>query len=388
MRPYIAFADGSHPSRLLPLAGDARLLARRHMPRLVFDFIDGAAGSETSAELNQSDIVKLRLMPRGLIDVDNTELTKNFLGHTRGLPFGIAPMGMCNLARPGADAMLAAEAIRNEIPVGVSTACSTSLEDMHRLSGGRAWFQLYVTGSTEVADKFVDRAAAVGYEHLVLTIDVPKLGTRPRDLRNEFKTPFRMRPKQFLDFALHPSWSIATLMAGKPEMANYRNDGSQGTGYIRNGARGGGDWNYLNRLRDRWKGKLIVKGVMAVDDATGVKAAGVDAIWVSNHGGRQLDSSPSSISVLPGIRAAVGPDYPLILDSGVRSGEDIVKVLASGADYVMMGRPFLYAIGAGGAPALQLFVDNLAGDVAATLGQIGLRRVEDISASILDCPQG
>ena len=129
MRPYIAFADGSHPSRLLPLAGDARLLARRHMPRLVFDFIDGAAGSETSAELNQSDIVKLRLMPRGLIDVDNTELTKNFLGHTRGLPFGIAPMGMCNLARPGADAMLAAEAIRNEIPVGVSTACSTSLED-------------------------------------------------------------------------------------------------------------------------------------------------------------------------------------------------------------------------------------------------------------------
>jgi len=383
MRPFLIRADGARPSSTLPLAEDARLLARRRLPRLVFDFIDGAAGWETSAALNQSDLRRLRLTPRGLVDVEKIDLTKNFLGRKRGRPFGVAPMGMCNLAGPGADAMLAGEAVRNDFPVTVSTAASTSLEEMIELSKGRAWFQLYVTGSPDAANALVDRAAAAGYEVLVLTIDVPKLGTRPRDLRNHFQTPFQMQPRHFLDFALHPSWSIATLRAGKPEMANYRG-GPQATGYVRNGPRGGADWDYLKRLRERWKGKLIVKGVMAVEDAVGVQACGADAVWVSNHGGRQLDSAPSSIRALPRIRAAVGPGYPLIMDGGVRSGDDIVKTLASGADFVMLGRAFLYAIGAGGAQTLTRFVDNLSDDVAATLGQIGVKRVEDVTASVLD----
>ena len=383
MRPFRkSAADTARPSPSFPMAEDARLLARTRMPRVAFDFIDGAAGWEDAADLNQSELRKLRLTPRVLVDVEGTDLAKPFLGFDFGTPFGVAPMGMCDLAWPGADRMLAAEAVRNRFPVGVSTAASTSLEEMFKLSQGRAWFQLYVTGSVEAAMAFVDRAEKVGYEALILTVDVPKLGKRPRDLRNAFQTPFRMTPKKFLDFALHPSWSISTLRAGPPQMANYAG-GPQAGGYVRNGSRGGADWDFLKRLRDRLKGKLLIKGVMDPADAVGIKNAGADAVWVSNHGGRQLDSAPATIAALPVIRAAVGPDYPLLLDGGVRSGEDVVKAIALGADYVMLGRPFLYAIGADGAAGLTRFVDNLAFDVGTTLGQIGLKRIAQVDRSVL-----
>jgi L-lactate dehydrogenase (cytochrome) len=389
MRPYeLPGVKGARPGSTYPTVEDARILARRRLPRIVFDFIDGAAGNETAAGYNEADLQRIRLKPRVLVDVENTDLKKSFLGFDMGAPYGIAPMGMCNLAWPGADRMLAAEAARNNIPVGVSTAASTTLEEMATLSEGRAWFQLYVTGSVETALKFVDRAEAAQYQTLILTVDVPKLGKRPRDVRNAFQTPFQMQPRQFLDFALHPHWSIETLRAGRPTMANYTG-GAQTNGYVRNGPRGGADWDFLKRLRDRWKGKLVVKGVQIPKDAQGIKAAGIDAIWVSNHGGRQLDSAPSSISTLPSIRAAVGADYPLIFDSGVRSGDDVVKALASGADFVMMGRPFLYAIGAGGAAGLNRFIDTMNSDIASTLGQIGLKRITDVDMSVIgDPPQG
>jgi (S)-mandelate dehydrogenase len=389
MRPFeLPGVKGARPGSTYPTVEDARILARRRLPRIVFDFIDGAAGNETAAGYNEADLQRMRLKPRVLVDVENTDLKKSFLGFDMGAPYGIAPMGMCNLAWPGADRMLAAEAARNRIPVCVSTAASTTLEEMATLSEGRAWFQLYVTGSVETALKFVDRAEAAQYQTLILTVDVPKLGKRPRDVRNAFVTPFRMQPRQFLDFALHPQWSIETLRAGRPTMANYTG-GANTNGYVRNGPRGGADWDFLKRLRDRWKGKLVVKGVQIPKDAQGIKAIGVDSIWVSNHGGRQLDSAPSTISTLPGVRAAVGADYPLIFDSGVRSGDDVVKALASGADFVMMGRPFLYAIGAGGAAGLNRFIDTMNGDIASTLGQIGLKRITDVDMSVLgDPPQG
>lgn len=375
------------PSRSLPTSEDARRLARRRLPRIIFDYIDGAAGDEMAAGLNQSELARIRLMPRVLVEVDGGDLSKRFLGRRWGLPFGVAPMGMCDLSWPGADKALAAEAVHRDIPVCVSTASSTTLEDMHALTGGRAWFQLYVTGGPDAALALADRAAAAGYEFLALTVDVPKLGVRPRDLRNGFETPFRMRPRQVLDFATHPRWSLSTLAAGIPRMANF-GTGPQSKGFDRNAARTGADWGFLDRLRGRWKGKLIVKGVLSPDDARRIKAAGADAVYVSNHGGRQLDSTPASVNALPAIRAAVGPDYPLVFDGGVRSGEDIIKVLASGADFVMLGRPFLYALGAGGARGLANFNDHLSGGVGVALGQVGLRRVEDIDSSVLAAHAG
>lgn len=366
----------------MPSAEDARELARRRMPRLIFDFIDGAAGTEGGLALNQAALAALRLMPRVLVDVTRQELGKTLFGRDWDLPFGIAPMGMCDLAWPGTDRAFAAEAKRRGLPVTVSTASSTPLEEMQRLAGGNAWFQLYVTGSVETALGFVDRAETSGYEVLLLTVDVPKLGRRPRDIRNGFATPFRIRPRQFLDFALHPRWSLATLAAGAPRMANY-GTGPKGGGYDRNAARTGADWAFLDRLRARWKGRLVVKGVVSPEDAVRIRDAGADAVYVSNHGARQLDASIPTISALPLVRAAVGPGYPLIFDGGVRGGEDVVKALASGADFVMMGRPFLYAMGGGGARGLARFIDSVTEDVAIALAQIGLRRIADVSSRVL-----
>lgn len=358
---------------------DGRRRARRRLPRIVFDYIDGAAGTETARRRNEQDLTGLRVVPRVLAGVDAIRLEVSFLGVTYRLPFGIAPMGMCNLACPRADALLALEAARRDIPMAVSTAASTSLERTHELSEGRAWFQLYVAGSVEQGFGLAERAARAGYKTLVLTVDVPRVARRPRDVRNGFQMPFRIGVRQAIDFALHPRWSIATLLGGVPAPANFETGG----GFNRNASRAGANWDFLARLRERWKGSLIVKGVMSPKDASRIKAAGIDAIYVSNHGGRQLDSSPSAISALPLVRAAVGAGYPLIFDSGVRSGEDIVKAHAAGADLVMLGRPLLYALAAGGGLGLKTLLDGISADIAIALAQIGLGCMDEVDARVL-----
>jgi L-lactate dehydrogenase (cytochrome) len=361
---------------------DAREAARRRLPRVVFDFIDGAAGAETAATRNVADLDAVRLAPRVLVDVHEANLAVSFLGERLRAPFGIAPMGMCDLAWPGTDRAFAAEAVRAGVPICVSTATSTPLERMIELAGGNAWFQLYVTGSTEIAESFADRAGRSGYKVLILTVDVPKLGKRPRDIRNGFTTPFRIGGRQFLDFAFHPRWSISTLAAGIPRMANY--DSATGAaGYDRTASRVGANWNYVERLRDRWKGKLVVKGVVSPDDAVRLKGLGVDAVYVSNHGGRQLDGAPSTIEALARVRLAVGPGYPLLFDGGVRSGEHIVKAYANGADFVLLGRPYLYA-SAGAAPAgVSALTDMLKEDITIALAQIGRNEMTGLDASVL-----
>lgn len=361
---------------------DARLLARRRMPRIMFDFVDGAAGGEGGARLNRAAIEAIRLRPRVLRNVAERNLGTAFLGATMGRPFGIAPMGMCDLTWPGADRMLAAEAVRAEVPLCLSSAASTSMEEMARLSAGRAWFQLYVGHSHEAAFGFVDRAAAAGYEVLVLTVDVPQVARRVRDQRNGFQVPFKIGPKQALDFALHPRWSIGTLLKGPPKPMNYETDGT-GRKFVRGESRAGTDWAFLDCLRERWTGKLVVKGVLTPEDAVAIKAAGADAVYVSNHGGRQLDGAPAAIEALASIRAAVGDDYPVIFDSGLRSGEDIVKALAVGADFVMLGRSLLYAIGADGAQGLASLMDFLTEDISVTLAQLGLTAVDAVGRDAL-----
>ena len=361
---------------------EARALARRRLPRLVFDYIDGAAGKERAAARNLEALDARQLMPRVLAPSEQCSMKQTFLGQTLGLPFGIAPMGMCNLAWPGADQMLAAEAVRRGMPHGVSTAASSTLEAMAKQAGTLAWFQLYVTGTLEAAWGLVDRAKAAGYQVLILTVDVPRVAPRPRDVRNGFTMPFHIGPRQFMDFALHPHWSLASLFHGMPRPANFDN-APGGKGFDRHASRAGANWAFLDELRRRWDGQLIVKGVLSPDDAQRIQAAGADAIYVSNHGGRQLDSAPAAITALARVRAAVGPDYPLIFDSGVRSGEDILKAMACGADLVMLGRPLLYALGADGARGLASLLDALVNELGVAMAQLGLADVSDIRASHL-----
>ena len=359
---------------------DARRLAKKRLPRLVFDYIDGAAGQETASEGNMAGLAQIKLAPRVLADLQLPNLGTPFLGRVYKLPFGVAPMGMCNLACPGADLVLAAMAAEMAMPLGVSTAASTPLEQMFKASGGQAWFQLYVSGTAESGLALAQRAAQAGYETLVLTVDVPKVAPRPRDVRNGFQMPFLIRPQQFLDFALHPRWSLATLWAGAPAPANF--DPSQG-GFDRHATRAGANWAFLDRLRAQWRGRLIVKGVMHPDDAQRIQAAGADAIYVSNHGGRQLDSAPSAISALHHIRQRLGPEYPLVFDSGVRSGEDIVKTLACGANVVMLGRPVLYALAANGERGLRQWLGGLTEEIAVALSQLGLSSTQALGTQHL-----
>jgi (S)-mandelate dehydrogenase len=369
------------PSPMLPTTRDARALAARRLPRLIYDFIDGGAGEEFGLACNIGDLQRVRLQPRSLAEVNTISLATSFLGQAWDVPFGIAPMGMCDLAWPGTDRALAALSQRHNLPLGVSTASSTPLEELHRLSGGRAWFQLYVTGSTQDALALSSRAAKAGYDTLILTVDVPRLGKRPRDVRNGFITPFRMTARHFMDFATHPHWSLNTLASGLPAMANF--SGANAKGYDRNAPRTGANWAFLQELRAAWRGKLIIKGVLSAEDAVRMKAEGVDAICVSNHGGRQLDSAPSAIVALPAIRQAVGTAFPLLFDSGIRTGDDIVKARALGADMVLVGRPFLYALAAVGPAGAERMYNCFTGEIETALAQIGIATVSAVTPACL-----
>jgi L-lactate dehydrogenase (cytochrome) len=349
---------------------DARRLARKHLPWMVFDYIDGAAGAETGAARNRAAFDDLELRPRVLRDVSDRSLSVPLWDKSTKAPFGISPMGMCNLSGPGADMMLARLAARENVPLGVSTVASTAMEPLIEEAEGNAWFQLYFSGDGTGTFKLVDRAKAAGYETIVLTVDVAEVGRRPRELRHGFTMPFKIGPKQFIDFALHPRWSLTSLFAGKPQMANFLMDGYE---FDRTESRAKADWDTLTKLRDMWPGKLVVKGVLDAEDSVALKSAGVDAIQVSSHGSRQLDSAPAPILELAKIREALGPEYPLFYDTGLRSGEDIVKAYAQGANFTFFGRVLQFAIAAGGEEGLQELWNVLKNETSITLAQIGKR---------------
>lgn len=355
-------------------AEDARRLAKKRLPWMVFDYIDGSAGTETGAARNRAALDQVTLTPRILTDVSQRSLAHTVFGKTAQRPFGIAPMGMCNLSAPGADLMLARLAAKFGVPHCVSTVASTPMEKIIETAEGNAWFQLYFSGDGEGTFKLVERAKAAGYETLILTVDVPEVGRRPRELRHGFKMPFKIGLRQFIDFALHPRWSLSTLAAGKPTMANFDMDGFD---FDRTESRAKATWETLERLRDAWPGNLVVKGVLNVDDALKLKSAGVDAIQVSSHGARQLESAPTPIEMLPKIRAALGTEFPLFFDSGLRSGEDALRAMKLGANFTFFGRTLQFAMAAGGEAGLAQFWNVLSDELSIAMAQTGRRDLDE-----------
>jgi L-lactate dehydrogenase (cytochrome) len=347
---------------------------------MVFDYIDGAADDGDGEAWSRSVLQSLRLRPRILKNVSDRSIGVSVFDHNATSPVGISPMGMCNLSAPGADLMLARQAAKRQAPLGVSTVASTSLESIIEAAQGHAWFQLYYSGDGSTVKSLISRAEAADYRTLVVTLDVPVVGRRPRELRRGFTMPFKIGPSQFIDFALHPRWSISTLLNGKPDMANF--GGAHGK-FDRTESRAGAGWDQLKSIRDQWKGNLVVKGVLDVEDALLLKEHGVDAIQVSSHGGRQLSSAPAPITMLQKIRNAVGPEYPLFFDSGIRSGEDIVKAYAMGADYVFLGRVALFGMAAAGEAGLEKVWDVLDEEVSLTLAQVGLTQLPGRSDDVL-----
>ena len=365
---------------------EARQVAKRRLPRMMFDFIDGASGDESLRDLNSAMIDHIRLMPRVLIDISERAMSTSILGQETGLPFGIAPMGMCALSWPGADFGLAREAAKRHIPLCVSTASSMALEQVIELAEGHAWFQLYADQSNGFVDELINRAIAADYKVLILTVDVPIPSVRTRDKRNGFSFPMNWGVSQIWDFASHPRWSLETALHAiqhqMPQPMNYTTS-SQKTTFVRNASRAGADWHFLVALRDRWPGKLVVKGVQSVEDALRIKTIGADAIYVSNHGGRQLNAAPVAIDSLVEIRNAVGGAFPLIFDGGIRNGEHVIKALAAGADFVMLGRSVMYALGAGGAVGLGQILDLIEAEASSAMGLLGCRNIAELGAANL-----
>ncbi|ETW11391.1 FMN-dependent alpha-hydroxy acid dehydrogenase [Roseivivax marinus] len=378
-------------ARPLISSTDLRERAKARLPRFAFDYIDGGAGEEDALARSRRAYRETCLRPRVLVNsAEPANLSHRFLNRDWALPFGIAPLGLPGLAWPGADLAMARAAEAAGAPFVTATPGTATLETVRAAAPTRSAFQLYVGAATEITDDLVARAERAGYDTLIVTADVPRAGKRLRDLRNGFGLPLRITPRLAMDLALHPRWSLATWRAGAPHLINfaaYADDGAGAQTLAQLMARqssGRLDWAVLARIRDRWSGALVLKGVLDPEDAARAVGAGVDAIQVSNHGGRQLDGAPATLDALRAIREALPADVPLAVDGGVRSGEDILKALEAGADFVFLGRPFLYAVAAEGAAGPAALFDMLAAELEAAMAQTGRRSIAGIRRCATD----
>lgn len=369
-----------------PALSDLRARAQRRIPKFVWEFLDSATGEERTKARNRAGFDEILFNPSILHGEIDADTSCSFLDRKYPLPIGIAPVGMSGLIWPDAERLLAAAAKRLNIPYTLSTVASQTPETVAPELGENAWFQMYPPRDPDIRKDMLERAKRAGFSTLVLTVDVPVASRRERQVRSGLTQPPRLTPRLIAQVAMRPAWAMGTLRMGMPRMRlidEYAGNltGLNSTAHAGYLLRTSPDWDYLHWLRDHWDGPLIVKGVMRVDDVARLEKAGVDALWISNHAGRQLDAAPATIKALPAIRAAT--DLPVILDSGVETGLDIMRALALGADFVMMGRGFHYALAALGAQGPDHLVDILAQDMQANMGQIGARTLDDLAPALI-----
>jgi L-lactate dehydrogenase (cytochrome) len=357
-----------------------RRRARRALPRMVFDFVDGGAEDERTVRGNEAAFGNWWLRPQPLTDVSRRSQEVKLLGATLPTPLVLAPAGLAGLVWPRGEAVAAAAATGMGLPFAVSTASSCSIEDVRAAAAGPLWLQLYLWRDREVTGALVDRAGAAGYDAICLTVDVPMSGSRERDLRNGMTIPPRIRPGNALEALRHPRW-LARMARAPVTFANVANDRESGTmalgSYVNSQLNPAASWDDLRWLRGHWPGRLLVKGVL--DPAAAVRLAdeGVDAVIVSNHGGRQLDGAYPAALALPEVAGALDGRIPVLMDGGVRRGSDVVKALALGATACLIGRPYLWGLAAGGERGVVSVLDVLRAEIDRTLALLG---VPDIAA--------
>jgi (S)-mandelate dehydrogenase len=358
---------------------DLKRLAKRRLPRIMFDFIEGGAEDEVGLRTNANAFRNLRLVPRYYIDTSKREQRATILGRTYASPFGIAPTGMAGAFRRDAELFLAQAAAEADVPYLMSGASNASMEQGVKLAGKNLWYQIYGARDRAVAADLVKRAIDCGLTTLAVTCDVPVSSNRERNRRNGFVRPLRMTLPTILEAMLHPAWVINYYRSGGlPMLGNWQpyapadsTPDQVADMFAKQTPDPSQTWRDLEAIRRAWSGKLLLKGVMHPEDARIALGMGVDGLIVSNHGARQLDMMPSPLDVLPMIRAAVGPEVPLLLDSGVRRGSDIVAALCMGADFVLTGRATLYGATAGGLEGVKKAVSILQREIDLVLGQLG-----------------
>jgi (S)-mandelate dehydrogenase len=370
---------------------DLRRMAKRRLPKIMFDFIEGGVEDEVGLRTNANAFRELRLMPRYFIDTSRREQRAGLFDRTYASPFGIAPTGMAGAFRRDAELCLAQAAAEADIPYLMSGASNASMEQGAKLAPKNLWYQIYGARDRAFQLDLVKRANALGLTTIAVTCDVPVSSNRERNRRNGFVRPLRMTLPTILEAMLHPAWVTNYFRhGGLPMLANWQAYAPEGASpdavadvFAKQTPDPSQTWRDLEAIRTAWPGKLLVKGIMHPEDARIATGLGVDGLIVSNHGARQLDMMPSPLDVLPMIRAAVGPDVPLLLDSGVRRGSDIVAALCLGADFVMTGRATLYGATAGGLEGVKKAVSILQREIDLVLGQLGAVNLEALGPHYL-----
>ncbi|MBO6602652.1 MAG: alpha-hydroxy-acid oxidizing protein [Roseicyclus sp.] len=376
----------THDQRF-PAIADLKARARRRIPHFVWEYLDSATGAETVTARNRAALDRVLFRTSILHGEMVPDLSTTFLGKDYPVPFGIAPLGMSGLIWPGAERILAAHGAAAGVPYCLSTVATQTPDDLAGVIGDQGWFQMYPPRDPAIRADMLDRARRAGFHTLILTVDVPAASRRERQTRGGLVQPPRLTPRLAMQVAQCPAWALGMRNSGMPRMRlmdGYapRTEGTlPSTAHVGYLLRTSPDWAYLAELRAAWDGPLIVKGVLNAGDAARLGAEGVDAIWVSNHAGRQFDGAIASLDALPAIRAAT--DLPLLFDSGIAGGLDILRALALGADFVMMGRAWHYALGALGADGPAHLQHILAQDMAANMAQIGTARLADLPGHVL-----
>ncbi len=371
--------------------GDLRRIAHRRLPRGVFDYIDGGAEDERTLAANTDAFARRRFRPRVLRDVGVVDPTTTLLGRPLPIPLVLAPTGFTRIADPEGELAVARAAARAGLPYTLSTLSTRSIEEVAAVSAGSKWFQVYVWRDRGLVKEMIDRAAGSGFDTLLLTVDTAVLGRRERDVRRGFSLPPKIGVGTLVDGALHPGWTWSFVRGEPIKFANVVGrevgDGSDAVSladYINSQFDPSLSWDDVEWMRSFWSGPLVIKGIQTVEDARLAADAGVDAIALSNHGGRQLDTAPTPLDLVEPVAQAVGDRVEIICDGGVRRGSDIVKAIALGARACMAGRAYLYGLGAAGERGVDHVLALLDADVRRTMALIGASTVADITRDLVD----
>ena len=368
---------------------DLRQVARRRLPRAIFDFFDGGAEDEVTLRENRAAFERVRLLPKVLVNVAAVDMKTQLLGREATLPLAIAPTGGISAGRAGAELALARAAKAFGVPFTLATPAAFTIERVAEEVGGRLWFQLYAVREHEFREKLIARANAAGYEAMLVTVDLPVSGKRERDPRNGFRTPYNPNWRNSRDVIFKPAWLLEIIMHGLPGMANfdgYKFSTPHGTDIATAVGRemdAALDWEAIKRIRSLWPRKLLLKGVERPEDAERAASIGCDGVVVSNHGGRQLDGAAPTLEALPNVARAVASKMTVLLDGGVRRGVDILKARALGAHGVLTGRATLFGAMAGGEPGARRALEILASELERSMQLCGVASVAAIGPDLL-----
>ncbi len=357
--------------------------AKARIPYFAWEYLDSGTGMERLLDRNRLALDAVQIQPRILGGRFTPDLSTKLLGQRYSVPFGIAPVGLSGLMWPGAEHVLARTARDKNIPYGLSMVANEAPETVAAIAPDNTWMQIYCPKEPDVLTDLVRRSEDSGIKTLIVTVDVPVGSRRERQLAAGLTVPPKMDVKTLWRVVKRPSWAMATLRYGQPRfktLESYFPSGQmrEGAKLIGNIVDGRPDWDYFDRIRRIWPGNIVVKGIMHADDAEDAINHGADAVWVSNHGGRQFDGSPAAIEVLPDVSAKVDGRVPVIFDSGIRGGLDILRALSKGADFCFLGRGFLYAIAALGAAGGDHSYELLRGDLENNMIQIGAKSLTDL----------